>query len=53
MTFSKFSYNSVDLAHAISYVSVADDVVKCNHSDDRLFCLIQKCGFFFIQSDYI
>ena len=47
-------YNYVDLAHAISYVSVADDVVKCNHSDDRLFCLIQKCGFFFfIQSDYI
>ena len=47
--FSKFSSNYVDLAHAIAYVSVADDVVKCNHSDDRLFCLIQKCGFFLFK----
>ena len=47
--FRKFSYNYVDLAHAISYVSVADDVVKWNHGDDRSSVSFRSADFFLFK----
>ena len=56
--FLKFSYNYIHLAHfecGCCWWSGAKIycLVKCNHSDDRLFCAFRSAAFFFIQGDNI